>query len=242
MEVHHPHHPSHNKNWKEYFLEFFMLFIAVTLGFFAENLREGISEKKKVKELIEVVGEDLKGDLVQLENLKNEEKNKIILCDTFREYLDLKPEKINQDKYYHVITRLPLFRVFNSIDKSRNEAEAKGYFLNSENKELSFNISKYNANLLEFKELEKLYVNMTQKYMYDIVPTISNPDLFQEYWKRHNKKILSNKIGILPIKSEAIDKTKFLLTNAYGIVSAQINCIDTLIYYGNKCIFSIKNK
>ena len=40
MEVHHAHHPTHKKKISEYFLEFFMLFFAVTLGFFAENYRE----------------------------------------------------------------------------------------------------------------------------------------------------------------------------------------------------------
>jgi hypothetical protein len=38
MEVHH--HGHHPKKWKEYITEFIMLFAAVTLGFFAENIRE----------------------------------------------------------------------------------------------------------------------------------------------------------------------------------------------------------
>jgi len=40
MEMHH--HPDlhrKKKNWKEYFLEFLMIFLAVTLGFFAETMR-----------------------------------------------------------------------------------------------------------------------------------------------------------------------------------------------------------
>lgn len=41
MEVHkHPHHVTHKKKWGEYVLEFFMLFLAVFLGFIAENIRE----------------------------------------------------------------------------------------------------------------------------------------------------------------------------------------------------------
>jgi hypothetical protein len=41
MEVHH--HPDlhhKKKNFKEYFLEFLMIFLAVTPGFVAENIRE----------------------------------------------------------------------------------------------------------------------------------------------------------------------------------------------------------
>ena len=62
MEVHHPHHPSHKKNWKEYLLEFVMLFTAVTLGFFAENLREYVLESHKEKEYMVTMIEDLKED------------------------------------------------------------------------------------------------------------------------------------------------------------------------------------
>ena len=41
MEVHH--HPQvEKKNLKEYLLEGLMIFIAVTLGFFAENIRENV--------------------------------------------------------------------------------------------------------------------------------------------------------------------------------------------------------
>jgi len=39
MEVHkHPHNVTHKKKWGEYFLEFLMLFLAVFLGFVAENM------------------------------------------------------------------------------------------------------------------------------------------------------------------------------------------------------------
>ena len=47
MEVHkHPHHITHKKKWGEYLLEFLMLFLAVFLGFVAENIRE---EKRKAQ-------------------------------------------------------------------------------------------------------------------------------------------------------------------------------------------------
>ena len=54
MEVHHPHHISHKKNIKEYLLEFIMLFFAVSLGFFAENLREIQIENHRAKEFLEL--------------------------------------------------------------------------------------------------------------------------------------------------------------------------------------------
>lgn len=51
MEVHkHPHDVTHKKNWKAYLLEFFMLFLAVFLGFIAENEREHVVEKNRAKQ------------------------------------------------------------------------------------------------------------------------------------------------------------------------------------------------
>jgi hypothetical protein len=65
MEVHHHPHVE-KKGFKEYFLEFLMIFLAVTLGFFAENLREHFSDKSKEKEFIVSLKEDLVSDTAQL--------------------------------------------------------------------------------------------------------------------------------------------------------------------------------
>ena len=63
MEVHkHPHHVTHKKKWGEYLLEFFMLFLAVFLGFVAENIRENSVERHREKEYMQQMTEDLKAD------------------------------------------------------------------------------------------------------------------------------------------------------------------------------------
>ena len=67
MEVHH--HPDlhhEKKKWKEYFLEFLMIFLAVTLGFIAENIRESISEHERAKVFAASMLKDLEADTAQL--------------------------------------------------------------------------------------------------------------------------------------------------------------------------------
>ena len=65
MEVHH--HPKvQKKNFKEYFLEFFMIFLAVSLGFFAEQIREDFADHSREKEYMKSMIEDLKSDTVLL--------------------------------------------------------------------------------------------------------------------------------------------------------------------------------
>jgi len=65
MEVHH--HPNvEKKNFKEYLLEGLMIFLAVTMGFFAESLRENISEHQRSKEFAASMYIDLKEDTANL--------------------------------------------------------------------------------------------------------------------------------------------------------------------------------
>jgi hypothetical protein len=67
MEVHH--HPDlhhRKKKWKEYLLEFLMIFLAVTLGFIAENIRESISEHERAKVFAASMLKDLEADTAQL--------------------------------------------------------------------------------------------------------------------------------------------------------------------------------
>jgi hypothetical protein len=82
MEVHHPHHPTHSKPWKEYFLEFFMLFIAVTLGFFAENQREHFVEKHREKQYMESLLLDLEKDKMEVEAARKFTNTQIANIDT----------------------------------------------------------------------------------------------------------------------------------------------------------------
>lgn len=70
MEVHqHTHTPR--KKWTHYFFEFFMLFLAVTAGFFVENIRHHSVERKHEKQYMKSLVEDLQSDTAQLNLLMN---------------------------------------------------------------------------------------------------------------------------------------------------------------------------
>src|SRR5579863_3092746 len=66
MEVHH--HPDvhhKKKKFKEYFLEFLMIFLAVTMGFFAESFRESIVNHEKEEDYVKSMVDDLKADTAE---------------------------------------------------------------------------------------------------------------------------------------------------------------------------------
>ena len=72
MEVHHHPQLEHKpKPWKEYLLEGLMIFIAVTLGFFAESLREHIAKKDNEQQVIASLVRSIKKDTAFLSNLVN---------------------------------------------------------------------------------------------------------------------------------------------------------------------------
>lgn len=66
MEIPYQIHVHHNKKLKDYLFDFFMLFFAVTLGFFVENTRENISKHQKEKQYMKSMIQDLKEDTTKL--------------------------------------------------------------------------------------------------------------------------------------------------------------------------------
>src|ERR1035438_2410614 len=66
MEVHHHPHVE-KKNFKEYFLEFLMIFLAVTMGFFAEQVREHFADKAREKEYLKEIVANLEYDSIRID-------------------------------------------------------------------------------------------------------------------------------------------------------------------------------
>jgi hypothetical protein len=133
MEVHH--HPkvdsdSHRKkHFKEYFLEFIMIFLAVTMGFFAENIREKITDNVKESEYMESVVQDLKSDTTELTSAIAGWSRSISNSDSILIYLknDLSPSTINvlynllNHNFFH-------FNLIKYNDKTIQELKSSGDF------------------------------------------------------------------------------------------------------------------
>ncbi|MDE3214183.1 MAG: hypothetical protein KGM98_13185, partial [Bacteroidota bacterium] len=89
------------KGFKEYFLEFLMIFLAVTLGFFAETLRERISEHRLVREYARSLVKDLREDSSQLNVYIKYYGNAANNVDTLLQVLATKdPKEVPTGKLY----------------------------------------------------------------------------------------------------------------------------------------------
>jgi hypothetical protein len=94
MEVHHHPQLDHNpKPWKEYLLEGFMIFIAVMMGFIAENIRESIDNNEHARQLTLQLVHDLKADTAQLNYIWRNETQIIKYNDTLLSLLQQPLEK-----------------------------------------------------------------------------------------------------------------------------------------------------
>jgi hypothetical protein len=99
MEVHqHPH--VEKKNFKEYFLEFLMIFLAVTLGFFAENIRESIKDKNQLHEYVQSMVNDLQSDTVMYNEAINFNLAHCRIIDSIITYLTQNKHNNNKQLYY----------------------------------------------------------------------------------------------------------------------------------------------
>jgi hypothetical protein len=102
METHAPHlHKAPSHGWKHYLYEFFMLFLAVTLGFFVENQREHYVDRKKEIVYVNGIFKDLVADTINFsqfisKTMENESRidSLISLLKTY------KPSHPTEELYY----------------------------------------------------------------------------------------------------------------------------------------------
>ena len=87
MEAHHPHHVTHKKEWHEYTLEFIMLFLAVFLGFVAENIRETSVEHGREKEYARSLYDEFYADSIAFTHKVNARLGKERDCDYLYSYI-----------------------------------------------------------------------------------------------------------------------------------------------------------
>ena len=108
MEVHH--HPKvEKKKFKEYLLEFLMIFLAVTMGFIAENLREDIVNNNKEKDFIVSLKEDLKIDTAALQSVIPENQRQFEKLDSLYTLLQSAEER---ETFSHQPVILSQFQVW----------------------------------------------------------------------------------------------------------------------------------
>jgi len=190
MEVHH--HPDlHHrpKKWKEYFLEFFMIFLAVTMGFIAENIRETFSERSKAREYAESLYKEIYGDSVIMQYKLRLRARKEAEMQYFRDYVldsnlnHLSPRFYPSFTWSFILTTSIIFEpndgVLNELKNSGSKRYLKNLSLQQHISDIDVAISKLrNRNNQEYTFVEDFTRPFTIQF-YDF--------RWQEYFTRNGK-------------------------------------------------------
>jgi hypothetical protein len=173
MEVHH--HSHHPKKWKEYITEFLMLFLAVTLGFFAENVREHQIERHREIRYLKNVHEDLQLDIKNIENVINQNTVRLQAMDTL--FQAINNNTITNEDVYYYIRNLALRATFESSHVGLDQIKSAGGLRMIKNPEIISGIQEYERMLNSIEKLENVRERTLEQARFKMAavfePTIS---------------------------------------------------------------------
>lgn len=166
MEVHkHPHHVTHKKKWGEYVLEFLMLFLAVFLGFLAENIREDKVEAHREKQYIGSFVQDLEDDAKLLKAQIAEHQAKIAMLDSLSDILNNAAHgQASGDQLYYFGRLAPRIGPFLINIRTFDQLKNSGNFRLIGDAETSNKIMSYYEQIHPIQQLQEHYESEFNNY------------------------------------------------------------------------------
>lgn len=182
MEVHH--HPDlHDKpkKWKEYFLEFLMIFLAVTMGFIAENIREHFANRAKEKEYIKGFIRNVEDDTANLQRIISFDSVQVngIVSFLHLRHLDMKLDR-NRKLFYSLAIR----NFYNSTSFTSNNAtlqqlKSTGDYRLIANDHVADSLSKYDTDIQGISS-ETNYYNDYFKEILSRLDALTDMSIFRD--------------------------------------------------------------
>ncbi len=167
MEVHH--HSHHPKKWKEYITEFLMLFLAVTLGFMAENVREHQIVAHQTESVIAQLYHELQKDTASLHRIDiihNKQDTATIVLENYILNTDLEANKVNLFYLHNYLCTRE--GVFETSCIALDQLKFAGVLKNVKDGKLRDCIEKYDLMLLQIKARTSREEDFMNRYMDDI--------------------------------------------------------------------------
>ena len=239
MEVHH--HPDlHHKpkKWKEYLLEFLMIFLAVTMGFIAENIREIISHGEIEKVYLKSLVQDVKDDIRTINDQQKIFDQRVILLDSLIEILDASAITQNTGNLYYYARLATKSNTFSGNTRTFDQMKNTGGFRLIKNNEIAETIMSYYSILQQIKQLELMGEEGELNEYRKIAVQIFNADIFNQInstsmnlvtrpsdnppLRTNDKKLLGDlagwvhyikntRIGIYQYKKDLLEKGEILI-------------------------------
>jgi hypothetical protein len=178
MEVHHHPHVE-KKNFKEYFLEFLMIFLAVTLGFFAENVRENIGDAGKEKEYIRSLYDDMHQDSINICASLAFSRRQIQKIDSLVYIINQHSPDSNQINAAYFCARVATrYFYFEETDRTIKQLNNSGNFRLIKNEALADSIVDYEKNIASIRDNHPTDVQERES-LYPFIASIFDANVFQ---------------------------------------------------------------
>jgi len=225
MEVHyHPHLHHQSKEWKEYFLEFMMIFFAVTMGFFAENMRERITNNEKEEHYIHSLAEDVKADTAQLHGYIRFKKAVYVYCDSLQSVILHTNVFKNSNSLYTYSRELARYVLYYPSDRTIEQLKNGNMHL-IHTWEVSNAISEYYSRTKFMQEVDRELNDEVVKYRTLLIELLdlasydklNDPGSFMDI----NVKTKGNPAFI----SANAEKIKIMYNEAFALKAYLHNCI-----------------
>jgi hypothetical protein len=144
---------SFQKTWKGYLFEFFMLFLAVFLGFFVENQRENYSEKQQELQFIRSMVDDLKKDTAFFRSLAIQKLQVAERYDSLVDLFSLSQRTLHQQQRLYFLARtMPFTIIYLQInDRTYEQMKGSGNLRLIDSESISHQISEYYFNSKEIR-------------------------------------------------------------------------------------------
>jgi len=213
MEVHH-HSKEHPKNWKEHLKEFFMMFLAVTLGFFAENLREIYVENERSHEYVASFMREVEKNTHFIDSLMERDQYLLALHDSAAIFVMDAKQELDLFEFFDVIPTYTIRYVSNNdIYDQMKSAGALRYIKDTT---LLHLIMEY-SNQSEATELRSTSQEM-DFYYNGFVPVMNKWTLPGIAAYRHN-----DLLDRLTVKDQILGDNKSIFENLSKIVNIDEN-------------------
>jgi hypothetical protein len=178
MEVH-SHSHTERKKWNHYFWEFFMLFLAVTAGYFVENQREHYLESKRERQYIHSFISDLQKDIVQLDSLIKKRVTRKLQIDSLNFILHSPDPDVYGRQLYFYARYLPRPFLFINNDATIMQLKNSGNLRLIHDPLAADTIMAYDG---QFRFIETIVVreDLLIQRIFNLLNKLFDPDVFDQ--------------------------------------------------------------
>ena len=177
MEQQHLDQFSPKKKWYVYFIDFIMLFVAVTLGFLAENVRDQQTDKNREISYLKNVHEDLLVDINKFELVISSNNLRLLMLDSL--HMEINKASPDLPSLYYYIRNLALRTTFESSHLGLDQIKASGGFRLIQNAKIIAGIQDYERMLNSTMKLEEVRERTLEQARFKMAVVFDAGTLYQ---------------------------------------------------------------